>query len=114
MSKKSKVQAMMSDFLRTIGEEKTEFLEKGVDGDGRIDRIVITKMEALARKIWDLALGKKIEDGEIPNHSAANLIFDRLEGKAKPVADDPGKKKITAAEKVTEQSKNRINDIGKK
>ena len=120
---KSKVSIMLTKLLREIGDERTEFFDKdaglvGPDAGQRKERVLISKAEALARKIWAMALGKKTDESiletGIPDRSAASLIFDRLEGKAKPVADDPGKKKVTAAEKVSEQAKNRINNIGKK
>jgi hypothetical protein len=107
---KSKMGKMLSEHLRLIGDEQTEFLK---DADG--DDTMISKIEMLARKVWAMALGKKVAESclesGVPNASAANTIFDRLEGKAKPVADDPSKKNITAADKVTQESKNRINEI---
>jgi hypothetical protein len=111
MAGKSKMGKMLSQQLREIGNEKTEFIKN----DNADDDVMVTKIEMLARKVWALALGKSPKEGVlssgIPNASAANTIFDRLEGKAVPVNTDPGRNKATAADRVTAESKKRINEI---
>lgn len=106
---KAKLGKMLTQQLQAIGQENTEMF---YDEDAGNDHM-ITKVEALARKYWALALGKvsdsALKDGT-PNHSAASLIFDRLEGKAN-MSVTQGKKQVSAAAKVSEQSRKRINDL---
>lgn len=79
-----------------------------------------TKAETLARLLWKKALGysevrtniegKAIEVSCPPEAWAIQLIYERLEGKvANSTPDEAGK--ITAAEKVTDLARTRINSI---
>lgn len=107
---------LLSAYLREISNEETEMVR--VDG---VDRIA-TKAEALARNIWRDALGysemKKDKDGNlielvhVPIRAAQCIVFDRIEGRA-PASMSEGADKLTAAERVTEQSQKRIAGAGK-
>lgn len=106
-----------SRLLREIGKEVTE--EAGEE--------IISKSEALARKMWELALGWKEEiwvkatgsDEMVqkfkyhkPDTAILKELLERLEGKA---GVDGKKDRVKpASERVREQTKNRINSIGKK
>ena len=106
-----------SHILRKIGNEQTEELGEEM----------ISKAEALARKMWDLALGYKEEiwvkvkgsdEMELkikqhkPDTAVLKELLERLEGKA----GEAGKKTPVkpASERVREQTKDRINAIGAK
>lgn len=112
---KTRAGQLLSQFLRSIAEEKTEFID---DEDG--DTILVSKAEALARKMWKMGLGftdKVVKNGvEVdveykPDKSMMRLLFDRIEGRVPTV--DEAKDPRTTADKVTEQGKKRIADAGK-
>ncbi len=113
---RTKAGQLLSQYLREISEEETELIHDPNSGEDRM----ATKAEALARRIWQDALGyseqvKAKEGGFIdlihpPNRAAQSILFDRVEGRA-PASVNEGDKKITAAEKVTEQVQKRINNI---
>lgn len=109
---------------RITGKELTRHLRliaaEAADADANGD--VVTNAEALARLLWKKALGfKAIEqrrqnDGQMaavevihsPESWAIQLIYERIEGKAAPTTTDEAGKP-TAAEKVSELSRSRIN-----
>ena len=114
---KTRAGQLLSQFLRSIAEEPTEFIK---DDDGN-DRMA-SKAEALARKMWKMALGyteektsKEGADTVIveykPDKSMMRLLFDRIEGRVPTV--DEAKDPRTTADKVTEQGRKRIADAGK-
>ena len=108
---------LLTKFLRQISEEKSEFIKGNQTNDDRM----ASKAEALARNMWDMALGKSLEsvdeDGVMvhlerrPDKSMMSLIFDRLEGKS-PISVTEDDEVLTVAGKVTEQGKNRIVQAG--
>ncbi len=116
MPKKSeslKVSRLVSQFIRKISTEQTELVNDPEQGG-----ILVTKAEALARIIWKKALGYtetkidsngSVEIDHEPDKGYVNLVFDRLEGTAGPVVG--GANKRTTAQKVTEESKKRINEV---
>lgn len=79
---------------------------------------VITKGEALAQLIWQNALGytevlvddegNKKEIVHPYSQACIQLLFDRVEGKAGPVAVD-NEGRVTAATKVSELARTRVN-----
>jgi len=107
---------LLTKFLRQIAHEETEFV---VDADGQ-DKMA-TKAEALVRKMWDIALGyvERVEDratGEVteitykPDRKMMEIIFERLDGKVAS-HEDQQKHKLSVADRVSEQSRNRINEL---
>ena len=114
---KQRAGVILSNLLRNIAEEETEF-HKGIDGDDRM----ITKAEALARLVWKKALGyvektintdgQELETVHYPDRVYAAMLFDRLEGRVAAVGEGK-KEKRTIADRVGEQSKKRINEIAK-
>ena len=100
---------LLSDYLRRIAQEETEF---NLDDDK-----MITKAEALARLMFKLALGwteENVKDGKkkVHNPSAGMiaLIWDRIEGRSVPLADGD-KQKRTLPKKVSEENKKRLNRL---
>ena len=113
---KQRAGLILSSLMRSIAEEVTEFVT--LDGEDRM----VSKAEALVRMTWKHALGfteKRINDDgtevniiHLPDRVAANVLYDRIEGRVAAV--EPGKKeKRTVADKVGDQNKNRINQIAK-
>lgn len=107
---------LLSQHLREIAEEETEVIK---DADGR--DTMATKAEALARKIWQMALGykeyqgigdKRAEINHLPDRGMMGMILDRMEGRAPMIAAE-GAGKMTAADKVSEQGAKRITKAGK-
>lgn len=111
---KSKAGKLLSQFLKEIAQEETEFVK-----DENNEDKMATKAEALARKIWRMALGwKEVEtqDGKLvevmsrPDKAMMMLVFDRTEGRA-PTSMSGSDQKLTTAARVSEQSKKRLNDF---
>ncbi len=109
--RKTKAGKLLTRFLETIAEEKTELGE---------DDELITKAEALARLIWKRALGYKevnVKDGIIhntiyaPEQSKIGLIFDRIEGRA-PTAGEDKTEKVPLSKRVSEVGKKNIAQAG--
>ena len=104
--------------MREIANEETETVKDPNTGEDRM----ATKAEALARSIWKDALGYsetkvdkdggRIELKHAPNKASQCLVFDRIEGRA-PASTGEGAGKLTAAERVNEQTVKRIGKAGK-
>jgi hypothetical protein len=120
-AKGSKIRAgmMLSEFIRKISQEETEFV-KGESGDDKM----ATKAEALARVVWDMALGW-VEEVDVfkdgakvgvakkkhpPAQWAINLVYDRAEGKAAQ-AGDTGEKKSDVSDRISQRTKDRVNKL---
>ncbi len=106
---------LLTKFIRQIAEEQTEFVK---DDDGE-DRMV-SKAEAMARKMWDIALGytetRVLVDGPVdvvhpPDHKMMQILLDRMEGRAATATEDETLRP-TAAQKVSEQMAKRITEAG--
>jgi hypothetical protein len=117
MSSNAKAGRMLSQFIRKIAEEETEFLE----GVGSADDRMLTKAEMLARKMWRLALGYKevilTEDGASktvehqPDFKMATILMDRMEGRVSTAVEDAVSRPTTTS-KVSEQGLKRIAAAG--
>jgi len=117
---RNRANQMLSDLVREIASEQTEVAKGGTPEQDR----VMTKAEALARVIWDMALGWKeeedlIRDGQVvgkrvktypPAQWAISLVYDRAEGKAAQ-AGDSGTTNPTVAERITDRTKNCLNKL---
>jgi hypothetical protein len=112
---KVKAGQLLSKFLRSVAEEKTEL--ENIGGEDAL----ITKAESLARKMWDIALGKpsitvdkktgaRVEVKNFPDKTMMSLIFERVEGKAPLAQEGSGRQEIS--DRVDEQAKNRIEAAG--
>jgi hypothetical protein len=116
---KKKATRLLSKFVQQIAEEKSEV---GAADDGM--PIMISKAEALARRVWMMALGY-VEEQEVrsgdsvtknsinhpPNPGMIALLYDRMEGRV-PLAQEIETGKRTIADRVSEQGRNRINKLG--
>jgi hypothetical protein len=117
MSSKAKAGRMLSQFIRKIAEEETEFLP----GEGSDDDRMLTKAEMLARKMWRMALGYKelvlVEDGasktieHAPDLKMATILMDRMEGRCGTVQEDEVTRPTTS-KKVSDQGLKRIEAAG--
>jgi len=105
---------ILTGHLKRIGLESDT-----IDDEGN----PVTKFETLARMVWDKALGYTekvvLDSGETvetihkPDRSFMGMIFDRTEGKVATAAVSDGKKKVSLADRIGEQSKVRLNRIAK-
>lgn len=113
---KQRAGTLLSGFLRTILEEKTEV------NDSIENPQMITKAEKIARLMVKHAIGfteQRLNDKDIaydiihpPDRTYLAMVWDRAEGRVAAV--EPGKKeRRTVADKMGEQSKKRINKISK-
>jgi hypothetical protein len=103
---------LISSFIRSVAQEK-------VAGEDT----VITRAEALARLLWDMALGRSkvvdMETGKItteyssPDKHAMDVIIDRMEGRVGSFEDEK-KKSESIPDKISRKNKNRINKLSKK
>jgi hypothetical protein len=107
---------LLSRYIRIIAEEESEMIT--ADGEDRM----ATKAEAMARKMWKIALGwvEQIIPGDgampyevehAPDLKMMALLYDRMEGRAQAATEDDTNRP-SAAMKVTEQSKSRIAQAG--
>jgi hypothetical protein len=110
--RKLKATKTLTQLLRRLGDEAHT-----VDDEGA----VLTKFQALAKMIWDKALGYTEEIPETgesiihkPDKSYVNTILERVDGKVAPAVASDGKKKATLADRIGEQSKVRLNALAKK
>jgi len=110
---------------RYTGKELTKYLRQlAMEAESVADSgETITKAEALARLLWKKALGysqmewrgeadkrQMVEVYHPPESWAIQMIYERLEGKTpQATVDEAGK--LTAAERVSELSKTRINAL---
>ena len=118
MGTKAAAKKMFTHYLNEIGQEETEHY---TDEDNQM--IMCTKIEKMCRNMWNFALGfkdkVKADDGteinvtHAPDRGMMVILYDRLEGKAAPTRDVSTGKRVTAADKVTEQTKKRIEAGGK-
>jgi hypothetical protein len=109
---KMRAGTLLSSFLRKIAQESTELVADPNQGDR-----MATKAEALARLMWKMALGYKEEDVKTgkavivhPDKGMMSLLFDRIEGRAS-MSGDLNPNKRTVADRISEQSKDRLNSL---
>ena len=112
--KRTKAGQLLSQFIRKIALEETELIKGGSDKDR-----MATKAEALARMVWQRALGfteQKVVSGELVDieHSHdrvyVGMLWDRMEGRAPLMNPEKGNKR-TIVDKVSEQGIRRLNQI---
>jgi len=125
---KAQANRLLTKFIRQIAEEVHE--DPLITGEGIDDARMITKAEALARYMWNAALGYKqkvevldkttgqvIGDKEVihfPDKTFITLLYDRLEGRVPTVEIKDEDTKATVADKISDQGKNRLNNLAKK
>lgn len=107
-SGKVPTKATLTKHLRELAAS----LSDQMGDDGR----ALTRAQALAKVIWDRALGwiDRTDDGKEAQHSpepwAITLVYERLEGRC-PTALDVGSGKGTVADRVSELGKTAINNL---
>lgn len=105
----------LTNHLRELAAEVHDW-EMEDDGEGR----VITKGEALARLLWQRALGYdevKVDDEgrekrikHDPAQWAIQLIYERMEGRSpQAIAEDENRRR--AKDKVSDLAKARVNEL---
>jgi hypothetical protein len=118
---KKKATRLLTKWVGQIALEESEVQQDTPTDAPRM----ITKAEALSRLMWKMALGytETVQDKvggtlventivHVPNAGMIALLYDRMEGRV-PLAAEPEHAGRTVSEKVTEQSRNRINASGK-
>jgi hypothetical protein len=126
--KKRAASKLVTQFIRQIAEEIHE--DPLITGPAIDDSRMITKAEALARFMFRAALGykEKVEiidskTGQVtgtkevihfPDKAYVTLVYDRLEGRVPTVEVKETDNKPSIADKVTQQGKNRLNNLAKK
>lgn len=113
LGEKCRAGRLLTEYLRGIGIEKTELMVDPTTGQ----TVVMTKAEAMARKMWLMALGYQFDTGsgkyvEVPgsvNTNMMKLILERIEGKAGVQEGDPGEDRPSVADRVSEVNRRRLN-----
>jgi len=103
---KSRAGRLFSEYLRGIGNEKTEVTTIFTDPDTGEKRI-ISKAEMLMRYIWEQALDGSDEKARL---EYIKLILDRCEGKT-GVQESNLPKRPSIPDKVSKKGKDRLNRI---
>ena len=111
---KIKAGTLLSKWVKEIADEMTEAVVDPVTGESRM----ATKAETIARIMWKGALGfteVDIKTGKDmvhkPDKTFIGMIWDRVEGRAVPVADKDKDKKASLADRVGDQAKRRLNTL---
>lgn len=99
----------LNNLIRKLGMEQVS-----VDNDGN----PITRFNQLANLIWERALGykeadikKNVEIKHNPDKAFIRMIYDRMEGRIPTVQPDKDTKKVELADKISNQTKSRINAL---
>jgi hypothetical protein len=115
---------LLSKYIREIlNEEHDDPLIKARGEEA----VMVTKAEAIARHVVKSALGyteqedvyvggvkKGVKDVvHKPDKTFICLVWDRMEGRVVPMEIKPGGDKASAADKVSEQGKKRLDQIAK-
>jgi len=115
---------LLSKFIREIASE--EYDDPIIKARGE-EAVMVTKAEAIARHIWNVALGF-VEEVDIykdgvkigvkleahkPDKWAINMIWDRMEGRVGQADAKSGSDKASLAEKVSGLGAKRVNQIAK-
>ncbi len=115
---------LLSKFIREIASE--EYDDPIIKARGE-EAVMVTKAEAIARHIWNVALGY-VEEIDIckdgvktgvklethrPDKWAISIIWDRMEGRVGQADTKAGSDKASLADKVSEQGKKRLAQIAK-
>ena len=124
---KAKASRLLTQFIREIAEET--HIDPLITGEGIDDARMITKAEALARYMWNAALGYKqkvevldkvtgqvIGDKEVihfPDKTYVTMLYDRLEGRVPTVEIKDEDTKATVADKGSGEGKKRLNNLAK-
>ena len=81
------------------------------------DEMPMTRAEALAKTMWEMALGYEIEldDGNTrrygPDKVMAKEVFDRIEGRVPTTDARDQKQKASVSDRVGDESRKRLNAL---
>jgi len=115
---------LLSKFIREIASE--EYDDPVIKAKGE-EAVMVTKAEAVARHIWNVALGYVEEVGiykdgvkvgvkletHRPDKWAIGIIWDRMEGRVGQADTKPGSDKASLADRVSALGKKHMNQIAK-
>lgn len=111
---KTIAEKMLSKWVKEIADEVTEAVKDPDTGETRM----ATKAEAIARIMWQGALGYTETDVKTgkgvvhkPDKTFIGMIWDRVEGRVVPVVDKDKGQKASLADRVSDQAKRRLNTI---
>ncbi|KKN27411.1 hypothetical protein LCGC14_0864930 [marine sediment metagenome] len=115
---------LLSKFIRDIASE--EYDDPIIKAKGE-EAVMVTKAEAIARHIWNVALGY-VEEVDIykdgvktgvklethrPDKWAISIIWDRMEGRVGQADVKAGSDKASLADRVSALGKKHMNQIAK-
>ncbi|UCF13018.1 MAG: hypothetical protein JSW06_01865 [Thermoplasmatales archaeon] len=88
LGQKQRAGRLLSEYIRAIGDERTEVMDIAISPD-EVKHKIVSKAERLARDIWDKALGKSFTDTDgvdvRPDPKVTleyrKLVIERVEGK---------------------------------
>ncbi len=113
---KAKASRLLSRYIREIAAEATVPVADAAAENGvRME----TRAENLARTIWKMAegyvedLGKGKTKVHLPNKDMIAILLDRMEGRVPTIDAKDQKPKASVADRISEQSKKRINALSK-
>jgi len=122
LGSKQRAGKLLSEYIRGIGDERTERVDVIVGAD-KVEPRIMSKAEALARDIWEKALGKCSIDTDgtnvVPDPKITleyrKLVIDRIEGKVGTGLtgadiDHPGR---NVPDRVSDINRDRINKLAK-
>ena len=111
MSKTTKASRLLSRYIREIANEAVMPMEDAAAENGIR---MATRAEALARKLWQMAEGyTETIDGKTkvhpPDRNIIAILLERMEGRVPTIDAKDQKPKASVAERVGDQSRNRMN-----
>ena len=112
LGNKARTGRVVSEYMRGIASERTECIRNPVTGKKEL----VSKAEALARLVWEKALGKVWDDEakqfvtDKPSITHLKLLLERCEGKAGSAGEiDDGK--LSVPDKISEINRKRMNSM---
>jgi hypothetical protein len=111
LGSKQRAGKLLSEYIRAIGDERTEIMDIAV-GPDEVKHKIVSKAEKMARDIWEEA--NKGTDDKL-KLEYRKLIIDRIEGKAGTGLtgadiDHPGR---NVPDRVSGVNRDRINKLAK-
>lgn len=112
LGKKQRAGRLLSEYIRAIGDEKTELVDVVISPD-ECKRKLVSKAERMAREIWHDANNE--EDKKL-KLEYRKLVIERIEGKAGTGLtgadiEHPGR---NVPDRVSDINKKRLNKLAKK
>jgi len=111
LGQKKRAGRLLSEYIRAIGDEKTEVMDIAT-GPDKVKHQIVSKAERLARDIWDKALDGEDEKVKLEYRK---LVIERIEGKAGTGLtgadiEHPGR---NVPDRVSDLNRDRLNRIAK-